>query len=121
MHNALVLGAVVAGLALPVAAQAQTRNFDGAWSVEVVTEQGSCDRAYRYNIVVENGRARYGGQENFTVNGQVRSNGQVSANITRGQDRADVRGRLSGSRGTGTWTTAGGRTCSGTWNAEKRG
>jgi hypothetical protein len=102
-------------------AQAQTNRFDGTWSVEVVTEQGGCDRAYRYSVVVENGRARYGGRENFDVQGQVRSNGAVSASIARGQDRANVTGRLSGEFGRGTWKTSGGRVCAGVWNAEKRG
>ncbi|HEU6441252.1 MAG TPA: hypothetical protein VFF38_02725 [Microvirga sp.] len=102
-------------------AQAQTTRFDGRWSVEVVTEQGACDRAYRYSVVVENGRARYGGPEQFDVNGQVRPNGSVTASISRGQDRANVTGRLEGNWGRGTWNTSGGRSCSGYWNAEKRG
>jgi hypothetical protein len=102
-------------------AQAQTTRFDGNWSVEVVTERGACDRAYRYAVVVQNGRARYGGPENFNVNGQVRPDGTVSAGISRAQDRANVSGRLSGNNGRGTWTTSGGRVCSGYWSAEKRG
>lgn len=110
---------VLAAFAMP--AHAQTKQFDGNWSVEVVTEQGGCDRAYRYAVVVQNGQARYGGPENFNVNGQVRPSGSVTASISRGQDRANVSGRLSGSTGRGTWTTLGGRTCSGYWNAEKRG
>ncbi len=116
------LGAVAmtASLLAP-AAQAQTNKFDGNWSVEVVTEQGGCDRAYRYPVIVQNGRARYGGPEQFNVNGQVRPNGSVSATISRGQDRANVTGQLVGSTGRGTWTTSGGRSCSGNWNAEKRG
>jgi hypothetical protein len=109
----------VSALALP--AQAQTKQFDGTWSVEVVTEQGGCDRAYRYSVIIENGRARYGGQEAFNVTGQVRPNGAISGGIARGQDRADVTGRLVGSTGSGTWKTSGGRSCSGNWNAEKRG
>lgn len=113
--------AVMAASFLAPAAYAQTNKFDGNWSVEVVTEQGGCDRAYRYAVVVQNGRARYGGPEQFNVNGQVRPNGSVSASISRGQDRANVTGRLSGGTGRGTWTTSGGRACSGTWNAEKRG
>lgn len=112
---------VVLNLALPISATAQARSFDGTWSVEVVTEQGSCDRAYRYNIIVENGRARYGGPENFDISGQVRPDGRVSGSISRNQDRANVTGRLSGNRGSGSWTTSGGRTCAGNWNAEKRG
>jgi hypothetical protein len=113
--------AVLAATFAAPQAQAQTKRFDGNWSVEVVTEQGACDRAYRYAVIIENGRARYGGPESFNVNGQVRPNGAVSASISRGQDRANVRGQLSGQNGRGTWSTSGGRTCSGYWNAEKRG
>lgn len=111
--------AIMAASLLPWQAEAQTRRFDGTWSVEVLTERGNCDQ-YRYPIIVENGRARYGGPENFNVTGQVRPNGSVSASIARGQDRADVTGRLSGNFGRGTWTTSGSRTCAGRWNAEKR-
>ena len=100
---------------------AQTNRFDGTWSVEVVTESGSCDRAYRYAVTIENGRARYAGTEAFNVSGQVRPNGAVSGSISRGQDRANVTGRLSGTTGGGTWTASGARTCSGRWSAEKRG
>lgn len=104
------------------AAQAQTSKFDGRWSVEVITEQGECDRAYRWPVVVENGRARYGGPENFQLSGTIQPNGAISGTIARGQDRANVRGRLSGGAGAGSWTAqAGSRNCSGRWNAEKRG
>ncbi|EIM25538.1 hypothetical protein [Microvirga lotononidis] len=113
--------AVVTAICLSSQAHAQTNRFDGRWSVEVVTEKGSCDRAYRYAVIVENGRARYGGPENFNINGQVGRNGAVSASISRGQDRANVSGGLSGNTGRGTWSTSGGRVCSGYWNAEKRG
>jgi len=113
--------AALAASFLASEAQAQTNRFDGTWSVEVVTEQGACDRAYRYSVIVERGRARYGGPEQFNVNGQVRPNGSVSASISRGQDRANVTGQLSGATGRGTWNTSGGRSCSGYWNAEKRG
>lgn len=113
--------AAVAVSCLAPEAQAQTKKFDGTWSVEVVTEQGGCDRAYRYSVIVQNGHARYGGPEQFDVNGQVRPNGSVSASISRGQDRANVTGRLVGKTGRGTWNTSGGRACSGYWNAEKRG
>jgi hypothetical protein len=115
------LGAAAAvGVSLAPPAVAQSNRFDGTWSVEVVTEQGACDRAYRYSVIVQNGRARYGGPERFDISGQVQSNGAVAASISRGQDRANVRGRLSGNRGSGTWSTSGGRSCSGNWNAEKR-
>jgi hypothetical protein len=113
--------AALMGCLLAPPALAQTNRFDGNWSVEVVTQQGACDRAYRYAVIIQNGHARYGGPEQFNVNGRVQSNGTVSASISRGQDRANVRGRLSGNSGSGTWSTSGGRVCSGNWNAEKRG
>lgn len=122
MRMTIWLGAAaVAVSALAPGAHAQTKTFDGTWSVEVVTENGACDRAYRYPVIVQNGRARYGGPERFDVNGQVRPNGSVTASIARGQDRAHVTGQLSDGWGRGTWTTSGGRVCSGVWNAERRG
>ena len=115
--------AAFAAAVLSGAAQAQgVKQFDGNWSVEVITEKGECDRAYRWPVIVQNGRARYGGPENFNVSGQIAANGAVSGVISRGQDRANVKGRLSGGWGQGTWTAvAGSRSCSGRWNAEKRG
>jgi hypothetical protein len=102
-------------------AQAQGSQFDGRWSVEVITEQGDCDRAYRYSIVIENGQARYGGQEAFNVSGEVKPSGAVAGSISRGPDRADVNGRLAADgMGTGTWVTSGSRACAGRWNAERR-
>ena len=122
MRIAPWLGLAIIGMTgVTQGAQAQTRRFNGTWSVEVVTDRGSCDRAYRYSIIVDNGRVRYGGPEAFDVTGQVQPNGAVRGSIARGQDRANVTGRLSGTAGTGTWTTSGSRSCGGTWNAEKRG
>jgi hypothetical protein len=115
--------ALAAGSAFAVLpSQAQSNKFDGRWSIEVITESGGCDRAYRYAILIEDGKARYGGREAFTVTGQVTANGTVNGSIAHGQDRADVTGRLEGNLGTGTWKAAStSRTCTGRWNAEKRG
>ncbi len=123
MRFPTLFGLPMAGciMLLGTQAQAQTRKFDGTWNVEVVTEQGSCDRAYRYVIVIENGRARYGGPEAFDVTGRVRSSGAVSGSIAYGDSRANVNGRLQGAFGAGTWTTSGSRTCAGRWNAERQG
>lgn len=106
---------------LPPAASAQVSQFDGRWSILVMTENGNCDKAYRYSVQIENGQARYAGNEGFDVQGNVRPNGQVSGSISYGQDRADVAGRLDGARGTGTWKASGSsRDCGGSWQAEKR-
>jgi hypothetical protein len=109
---------LLAGATLPAHAAGR---YDGQWSVEVITERGDCDRAYRYGIIIENGQARYAGGRDFTINGRVQDNGSVRGAIVRGSDRADVTGRLTASGGNGTWTASGGRNCGGRWNAERRG
>ena len=116
------LGCAVAGSAvlLAVPAQAQVQRFDGNWSVEIITDQGDCDRAYRYAVRIDDGRVRYGGPEAFEVTGQVRANGAVTGAIARGNNRATVTGRLRGGVGSGTWRASGSRECAGRWNAEKR-
>ncbi len=101
-------------------AAAQGKRFDGNWSVEVVTQEGACDRAYRYAMVVENGVARYAGPEAFELSARVRPDGTVAGAIAGGQDRADFKGRLSGGSGSGLWAMTGSRRCRGLWNAERR-
>jgi hypothetical protein len=70
-------------------AQAQQK-FDGNWSVEVITERGDCDKAYRFPVTIQGGRARYGGSESFAVTGSVAANGSLSGSISRGSQRAKV-------------------------------
>ncbi len=98
-------------------AQAQ-QQFSGNWSVEVVTEQGTCNRAYRYPVVIENGAVRSNGPEGFNVSGRVQANGHIQTNIQRNLTRAEITGRLSDRSGSGTWTTSGTVICSGGWNAQ---
>lgn len=103
-------------------AKAQAAKFDGKWSVEVLTDKGDCDKAYRYPVVIENNKVRYGGDADFQVTGSVAQNGAINGAISRGEDQAKVTGRLSGSSGNGTWTATGEMSgCSGRWNADKRG
>lgn len=97
--------AAMTGL-LATGAAAATDRFDGAWSVVVLTERGNCSPTYQFPILIEEGRARYGGTGGVAVSGSVGVN---------------VAGRLSGVSGGGTWTAGGALTCSGRWQAEKRG
>lgn len=123
----LALAAMLPLLAGEAAAQtrpdrnARPDKNDGRWSIEVVTEKGDCDRAYRYALVIEGGRARYAGQEAIAVDGQVSLAGAVKGTIAYRDNKAAVVGQLADGAGTGTWTFAGARTCSGRWNAERRG
>jgi hypothetical protein len=95
--------------------------FDGTWSVEIITESGTCDRAYRYPVKIEHGRARFVGTA-FTVEGGVTGNGAIRGSISNGTSTADVRGRLGRDGfGAGSWVSSGLLQCRGRWNAERRG
>ena len=96
-------------------------SFDGEWSLLIVTENGTCDRAYRYPIKVRNGAIRYEGEAGIAVDGNVRPDGKVSASVRRNEQGATGSGRLTQNSGSGTWA---GRSptgeCSGHWEAERR-
>src|ERR1051325_2212168 len=110
------LANAVPAFAAPIASP---KGFDGGWSVLIVTEKGTCDRAYRYPIKIENGAVGYAGSASFNVTGKVGQNGAVTVTVSRGSNSATGTGRMSGADGSGTWTAASGE-CSGTWTAERR-
>src|SRR5271154_6118489 len=64
-------------------APASVAQFDGMWSVSIVTDSGSCDRGYRYALHIANGRIFYD-NPSFNVNGQVNARGQVSVTVSAG-------------------------------------
>src|SRR5262249_24632821 len=55
----------------PPAPAAAPANFDGRWSVVIITDSGSCDRAYRYRVRISGGRLYYDGDSAAVINGQV--------------------------------------------------
>ena len=112
---AAVLGLGVVAASAPVQA---TGNFDGKWSVVIVTEKGDCDRAYRYPIDIKNATLINGGSTSFDISGRVQGDGAVAVKISYGQKSASGSGRLSSDSGTGSWS---GGSCAGTWEAERRG
>ena len=113
---AVLTTSVAPALAAPLAA---SKSFDGGWSVLIVTEKGTCDRAYRYPVKIENGSVGYAGSASFNVTGKVGANGAVTVTVSRGDKSATGTGRMSGTDGAGTWSAASGE-CSGTWTAERR-
>ena len=105
---------------VPASAPASARsNFDGTWSVLIVTEQGKCDRAYRYPVKIENGSVGYAGSASFTVSGKVGAKGEVTVTVARGSQSANGTGMMSATDGSGVWTAGSGE-CRGTWTAERR-
>ncbi len=111
---AAVLGLGLAATAVPAKA---TGNFDGKWSVVVVTTKGECDRAYRYPIAIHGATLINAGDTAFDISGRVQDNGSVAVRISYGDKSARGSGRLSGTFGQGSWV---GGSCAGTWTAERR-
>ena len=113
----LAAGFAIAGTVSPVMAAPK----DGNWSVVVVTEKGTCDRAYRYSVAVANGKVRYQGDTAVNFNGTVESDGAVKVAIRLGEKGANGTGRLAKDSGQGTWQGFGNAgECAGYWEAERR-
>ena len=105
--------------ASPAPISATKQSFDGTWSVLIVTDKGTCDRAYRYPVRISNGSVGYAGQASFNVSGSVGTNGSVTVMVSKGNQSARGSGRLAASEGSGHWVAGSGE-CSGTWTAERR-
>ncbi len=102
-------------------APAARSSFDGAWSVVIITDSGTCDREYRYGLRISNGRVLYQGDPSINIAGQVDPNGRVAVVVRSGDQVASGAGRLSRARGSGLWNgRSSTQQCSGHWVAERR-
>lgn len=116
---AVVMLAATAMLAGDCAAATRT-SYNGRWSVAIITEQGTCDRGYRYAIDINNGVLSYGGDV-VAIDGRVAANGAVRVTVSRGAQRAVGQGHLDRNSGQGVWNSgASSNACSGRWEAERR-
>jgi hypothetical protein len=106
-----------AGALSAVAPAAATPNYDGLWSVVIVTQKGTCDRAYRYPVRISNGAVQNDGPSLINVSGKVGGNGAVTVMVSAGDKSASGTGKLSGKAGGGKWS---GGECAGIWEAERR-
>jgi hypothetical protein len=105
----------------PAPAAAPAVSYDGRWSVVIITDAGSCDRAYRYGVRISGGRIYYDGDSAAVINGQVDARGNVVVNLRYGQSSAGGSGHLTESDGEGRWQGAStSSSCSGRWEAERR-
>lgn len=92
--------------------------YDGLWSVVIITERGTCDRAYRYPVRISRGAVLNAGDSPVNITGRVADNGALTVTVSHGNQRATGSGRLSGGNGAGSWQ---GGDCAGIWQAERRG
>lgn len=115
LATVLVLAATVAG-----SAKSSRTSFDGSWSVLIITDAGTCDRAYRYGLRIVGGQLFYDGGMGVVVSGRVTPKGSVSVYLSQGGAAAQGSGRLSKSAGSGRWQGASpALSCSGHWQAER--
>ena len=90
----IAMTAIAAFTSVPTG-RAQAAGFDGTWSVLVITDQGTCDRAYRYPVRISHGKVGHTDPtSSFNIGGRVASSGAVSVFVSRGNQRADGVGRL---------------------------
>ena len=95
--------------------------YDGAWSVLIITQSGSCDPTYRYGVLINDGVVVYDGTAPITLQGRVTPKGVVRVILQAGSQWADGSGRLTRNRGAGVWKGQGTTTlCAGVWQAERR-
>jgi hypothetical protein len=119
----IVLGAalVLTGIASAASTASARTAYDGAWSVLIMTKNGSCDPTYRYGVQIDNGIVTYEGGGPITMQGRVTPKGAVRVIVQSGSQWADGSGKMTRNRGGGIWKGQGMSTaCSGTWLAERR-
>ncbi|KQP10813.1 MAG: hypothetical protein Q7T93_06975 [Methylobacterium sp.] len=113
----LTLGTVSALAPLPGQAR-DGANFNGAWSVDLVTESGMvCDSRYSYSVSVQEGQVRLVSGQNASLSGRVGPDGTVGLSVTNGTATGAVSGRLQATSGGGTWKVS--SLCSGRWTARR--
>ncbi|MFO1100526.1 MAG: hypothetical protein U1E81_20290 [Xanthobacteraceae bacterium] len=114
--GALAAVSVAAAIGMAGPTQART-DFDGEWSVVIVTSKGDCERSYRAPITISNGNFINVGVNMVDVSGNVRPDGKLTVRVSRGQSSAVGLGRLTATSGGGSWK---GGACAGTWTAVRR-
>lgn len=118
--GAILITAMLTAAALTQATYARAATkFDGAWSLVVYTRSGPCGQSYRFSGQIVNGVISYG-SIGVNLSGHVNSRGGAYARVSAGSSYAMAYGRLTATRGGGTWR---GRTsdgyCAGTWAATR--
>lgn len=107
-----LFASVLAGAAVtPVQAQSQ---YDGLWSVTMITNSGSCEPTASSTVTVTDGKISASGAN---ISGSIGREGLVKVSI----NGAYANGQISGNSGSGKWNGASaGIPCSGRWQASRQ-
>ncbi|MEH3117680.1 MAG: hypothetical protein PGN25_08800 [Methylorubrum populi] len=112
---------LAAALAAALVSPAVAGDFDGTWSVQLVTESGLCEARYTYDLAVRDGQVRpitTASSGGTTVTGRVGPDGGVGLNVATAAANGTASGRLQARAGAGTWRVSGGL-CTGRWTARR--
>jgi hypothetical protein len=92
--------------------------YDGVWSLNFVTQRGTCDPTYNFDVNISNGIVSH--PNLMKLSGRVTASGLVHASVTVQDKHAAGSGRLMKSYGRGNWKgqTANAQ-CSGYWTAQR--
>jgi hypothetical protein len=118
MANLIVSTVALSVLTTAGALAGPQKNYNGTWSVRLVTEAGSCDASYSTTVMIQDGQVRPGAN-GTSVSGGVGRDGSVALGIQRSIATGDASGRLGERSGTGTWRV-GMLGCTGRWTAQKQ-
>jgi len=92
---------------------------DGAWTVMIITEAGSCDQAYSFPVQIVGSRVISSGGA-ASITGSVGRGGSVAVRVSSGGSFANGTGRLGTGSGAGRWSGKGSAgVCSGRWQATR--
>ncbi len=115
----LALGLFASTLAPSLAVPAAS-SYDGVYSVEVITDVGTCDRAYRWSVEVADGKVTSAANMPMSATGIIDRTGLVQLALHHDAQVAHVAGQMKGNVGSGTWSSPT-MQCGGHWRAERRG
>jgi hypothetical protein len=113
---ALTLGAGI--LAVNTQASAEAPNFNGTWTVQLVTEAGVCG-SYSHTVAIQDGQVRLASEGgSASITGRIGSDGSIGLAVQQGPASGSASGRLRSTSGSGTWKVS--AMCSGRWAAQRR-
>jgi len=102
-------------IAMLAATPAAAATFDGAWNVQIASQNKACGDGRTVSIGIANGQVA-SSDGAMSATGRVADSGSINVIIVSGIKRAVGSGRLTGTSGSGTWR---GALCSGTWTAQQ--
>jgi hypothetical protein len=114
-RKALFASRILVLLGMLAATPVAAATFDGAWNVQIASENTACGGGATISIGINNGQVE-SSNALMKASGRVADAGNISVTLTSGIKRAVGSGHLGSTSGSGTWR---GALCSGTWTAQR--